>query len=83
MLESVLYRDSNFCGFQKYQFKHDKVKKPLSLRIYECHVGIATEEPKVGTYKEFGANIIPRIVKQGKMSVFFSFADILHKYVSK
>ncbi|KDR15603.1 1,4-alpha-glucan-branching enzyme [Zootermopsis nevadensis] len=50
---------------EKYQFKHDRAKKPLSLRIYECHVGIATEELKVGTYKEFGSKIIPRIVKQG------------------
>jgi 1,4-alpha-glucan branching enzyme len=69
-LESVQHCDCNFSAFQKYQFKHDKAKKPLSLRIYECHVGIATEEPKVGTYKEFGTKIIPRIVKQGKTSVF-------------
>lgn len=49
----------------KYQFKHPKVKRPESLRIYECHVGIATPEPKVGTYKEFAKNVIPRITKQG------------------
>jgi 1,4-alpha-glucan branching enzyme len=41
------------------------VKKPLSLRIYESHVGIATEEAKVGTYKEYAQNVIPRIKKQG------------------
>lgn len=50
---------------QKYQAKHVKPKKPPSLRIYECHVGIATGEPKVGTYKQFAENVIPRIVKQG------------------
>lgn len=49
----------------RYQFKHPKVKRPESLRIYECHVGIGTQEPKVGTYKEFAKNVIPRITKQG------------------
>lgn len=38
---------------QKYTFKQKKVPKPRSLRIYECHVGIGTSEPKVGTYLEF------------------------------
>lgn len=48
-----------------YKFKYSKQKKPKSLRIYECHVGIATQELKIGTYLEFAKNIIPRIVKQG------------------
>ncbi|XP_076237133.1 1,4-alpha-glucan-branching enzyme [Calliopsis andreniformis] len=48
-----------------YKFKHPKPKKPESLRIYECHVGIATQELKVGTYLEFAEHVIPRIVKQG------------------
>lgn len=48
-----------------YKFMHPKPKKPNSLRIYECHVGIATQELRVGTYLEFAKNIIPRIVKQG------------------
>lgn len=50
---------------QVYKFKHPKPKKPKSLRIYECHVGIATPEERVGTYLEFAKNLIPRIVKQG------------------
>lgn len=48
-----------------YKFSHPKPKKPESLRIYECHVGIATQELRVGTYLEFAKNTIPRIVKQG------------------
>ncbi|XP_049805932.1 1,4-alpha-glucan-branching enzyme [Schistocerca nitens] len=50
---------------QRYHFKHREPKRPESMRIYECHVGIATEEPRVGTYKEFINNVIPRIVKNG------------------
>lgn len=50
---------------EKYQFKCQKPKRPASLRIYECHVGIATSELKVGSYDNFTNNILPRIVKQG------------------
>ncbi|XP_046429006.1 1,4-alpha-glucan-branching enzyme [Neodiprion virginianus] len=52
-----------------YKFKYPKPKRPKSLRIYECHVGIATQELRVGTYLEFAKNIIPRIVKQGYNSI--------------
>ncbi|XP_063971944.1 1,4-alpha-glucan-branching enzyme [Diachasmimorpha longicaudata] len=48
-----------------YKWKNPKPRKPKSLRIYECHVGIATSELRVGTYLEFAKSIIPRIVKQG------------------
>nr|CAD7603353.1 unnamed protein product [Timema genevievae] len=65
--EGFTYRQKvwNPPSHEKYQFKHKRAIKPQSLRIYECHVGIATEEPKVGSYLEFARNIIPRIVKQG------------------
>ena len=36
--------------------------KPL---IYEAHVGMAQEAERIGTYKEFTKNIIPRIKKSG------------------
>jgi 1,4-alpha-glucan branching enzyme len=35
------------------------------LRIYEGHVGMACEEPKVGTYNEFTRDILPRIAALG------------------
>ena len=41
-----------------------KVSKNAPL-IYEAHVGMATEEMKVGSYREFTQNVIPRIVKDG------------------
>ena len=37
-------------------------KKPL---IYECHIGMAQEEGKVGTYTEFRENVLPRIKDLG------------------
>ena len=33
--------------------------------IYECHVGMAQEDGKVGTYNEFRENILPRIMDAG------------------
>ncbi|MBW1864275.1 MAG: alpha amylase C-terminal domain-containing protein [Deltaproteobacteria bacterium] len=35
------------------------------LLIYEAHVGMAQEEARTGTYREFADNIIPRIIKAG------------------
>ena len=39
--------------------KHFVPKK--NLLIYECHIGMAQEEGKVGSYEEFRVNILPRI----------------------
>ena len=49
----------------KHSWKYPCPKKPKSLRIYECHVGMSSKEPRVSTYREFADNIIPRIVNLG------------------
>ena len=36
-----------------------------SLYIYEAHVGMAQEEGKVGTYREFADLVLPRVKKAG------------------
>ncbi|CCM04879.1 uncharacterized protein FIBRA_07073 [Fibroporia radiculosa] len=46
---------------ERYKFKHIRPPQPKSVRIYEAHVGISTSEYRVGTYKEFTANMLPRI----------------------
>ena len=49
-----------------YLFKIDKFKSNTEpLLIYEAHIGMATSEEKVGSYKEFTQNILPRIKKDG------------------
>ena len=49
-----------------YTFRTRGFKPDTSpLLIYECHVGMATEEEKVGTYNEFRENVLPRIKKGG------------------
>ncbi|XP_052800147.1 1,4-alpha-glucan-branching enzyme-like isoform X2 [Mya arenaria] len=46
---------------QKYVFKNKHPSKPTSLRIYECHVGIASWQGKVATYPEFTKDVLTRI----------------------
>ena len=40
-----------------------------SLYIYEAHVGMAQEEGKVGTYREFADKVLPRIKRAGYNTV--------------
>jgi len=49
-----------------YMFKHYDFKPQTSpLLIYECHIGMATKEEKVGTYDEFRRYVLPRIAQNG------------------
>ena len=49
-----------------YEFKKTNFKpKTDPLFIYECHIGMAQDAEKVGTYIEFKDNILPRIKKDG------------------
>ncbi|NLI35758.1 MAG: 1,4-alpha-glucan-branching enzyme [Bacteroidales bacterium] len=50
---------------QPYKFKNPIVPQTNPLLIYECHIGMAQNEEKVGTYDEFREHILPRIVKDG------------------
>jgi len=49
----------------KYTFKHAKPIRPKSLRIYEAHIGMSSEEGKISTYTEFRINVLPRIARLG------------------
>ena len=35
------------------------------LLIYECHIGMGQDAEKVGTYKEFEENVLPRVIEDG------------------
>ncbi|CAG5123662.1 unnamed protein product [Candidula unifasciata] len=49
----------------KYKFINHHPQLLGGLKIYESHVGIASWEGKVATYKQFTQNVIPRIVDLG------------------
>ena len=49
-----------------YQWRVKKFKANTNpLLIYECHIGMAQDAEKVGTYREFKDNVLPRVVKDG------------------
>lgn len=51
---------------RSYKFKVDKfVPDTKPLLIYECHIGMAQQEEKVGTYDEFRTKILPRVAADG------------------
>ncbi|KAI9792284.1 MAG: alpha-1,4-glucan branching enzyme [Peltula sp. TS41687] len=64
---------------ERYVFKHPKPPKPESIRVYEAHVGISTPEQRIGTYKEFTKNILPRIKHLG-YNVIQLMAIMEHAY---
>ena len=52
-----------------FQWTDQSFKGEDSLFIYEAHVGMAQEEGKVGSYREFADLILPRIKKAGYNTV--------------
>jgi len=49
-----------------YEFKKKNFRpKRNPLLIYECHIGMAQDAERVGTYDEFRENVLPRIVEEG------------------
>ncbi len=49
-----------------YVFKTKNFKPATDpLLIYECHIGMAQQEEKVGTYNEFREKILPRVAQAG------------------
>ncbi len=49
-----------------YEWKCNDFKSPATPPfIYEAHVGMAQEEEKIGSYREFTLKILPRIIASG------------------
>ncbi|KAI5949834.1 GLC3 [Candida margitis] len=48
-----------------YHFKNKRPVLTQGIKVYEAHVGISTPEPKIGTYKNFTQNILPKIRELG------------------
>ncbi len=48
-----------------FKWTDDSFKRDKTPLIYECHIGMAQDEYRVGTYTEFKENILPRIKELG------------------
>lgn len=69
-------QDENGPGFTaefwnpgQFPFKNQVARLDGGLRIYEAHVGMATEEYKVGTFREFADKVLPRVARLGYNAV--------------
>lgn len=58
---------SMFLPEETFVFRHPKPLAPgaATLRIYEAHVGMASEGERIATYREFADRILPRIAEKG------------------
>lgn len=62
---------ANFNGIfwhpsKPYDWKYsDSRTKPVSLKIYEAHIGMSSEEPCVSTYVKFREEVLPYIADLG------------------
>ena len=65
--------------FGGYVFKNPRPKKPKTPLIYECHIGMAQEEGRVGSYDEFREKILPRVKALG-YNVLQIMAIMEHPY---
>ncbi len=64
--QSKIFSAQVWAPEQEYSFKCLNFKpntKPLL--IYECHIGMAQDAEKVGSYEEFRLNILPKIAANG------------------
>jgi 1,4-alpha-glucan branching enzyme len=58
--------DAQICARDEaYPWQHPIPPPPSAAFVYECHVGMAQEEERVGTFAEFRENILPRVVESG------------------
>lgn len=64
--ETKIFSAQVWAPEKEYKWKKKTFKPDTTpLLIYECHIGMAQDAEKVGTYTEFKENILPRIIKEG------------------
>jgi len=55
--------------WKTFDWTDQDFKANPQLYIYEAHVGMAQEEGKVGSYREFARHVLPRIKKAGYTAI--------------
>ena len=64
--ETKIFSAQVWAPEKEYKWKKKTFKPNTTpLLIYECHIGMAQDAEKVGTYKEFKDNVLPRVIKEG------------------
>ena len=64
--ESKIFSAQVWAPAESYVWKKKTFKPQTApLLIYECHIGMAQDEEKVGSYNEFREKVLPRVIKDG------------------
>jgi len=64
--ETLIYNSQVWLPPDPYKWQCCDFRRPSAPPfVYEAHVGMAQEEEKIGTYREFTEKILPRIVNSG------------------
>lgn len=63
--KNVVYDWVHWQPAESYTCKYERPRKHNSIRIYESHVGIASPEGKIASYKNFTYNVLPKIKDLG------------------
>ena len=64
--DSLIFNAQVWSPSDPYGWIHtDFVPEPGPLFVYEAHVGMAQEEKKTGSYREFTEQVLPRVVDAG------------------
>ena len=50
---------------EKYVWKHTRAGKRPHPMIYECHIGMASEQEKVASFEDFRTTVLPKVKKLG------------------
>ena len=57
--------NAEICLEKPFSWTDSGFKPSKTPLIYECHIGMAQEEGKIGSYREFTENILPKVQKLG------------------
>jgi 1,4-alpha-glucan branching enzyme len=64
--ESLIFSAQVWRPDSSYRWRCKDFQSPtMAPLIYEVHIGMAQEEGKIGSYQEFTANILPRVIASG------------------
>lgn len=64
--ETKIFSAQVWQPLQHYNFKIKTFKPETKpLLIYECHIGMSSQEEKVSTFNEFRTDVLPRVIKSG------------------
>ncbi|MBW1645543.1 MAG: alpha amylase C-terminal domain-containing protein [Deltaproteobacteria bacterium] len=68
--ETLIFNAQVWQPERPYEWRQEEFRPPDGgLLIYEAHVGMAQEEARIGTYREFSRRILPRIAAAGYNTV--------------